>query len=858
MNFVNYSILLFFLFFSLNASAQKRNLKTDTIKVYGECEQCKERIEGTLSRLGTYDANWDIDSKILIVSFDSLKLTRLKIEQKMAAIGHDTKSFQADLKTYAKLPDCCKYERFKKTEQTGIEVPPIKKDSLEEKKTSLKGAIFEEREEGILVPLYGALVRVINTNNAIYTDSLGVFQLFTSMPATLAISYLGYVTDTVHVYSYNEIEAVFKKSSSITLREVVVGGNPNTSYVSSLSTLNTLNISSKELSKAACCNLSESFETSPSIDISYSDAVTGIRQIQLLGLSGNYTQITTENIPEIRGLAGSFGLTFIPGPWIEAIQVTKGIGSVVNGYESIAGQINIEEKKPDDTETLLMNGYSNNMGRLEASIIVAKKLNHQWSTSFLTNTNGVFAKRDDNKDGFLDIPLGRHFNVQNRWKFENERGLVAQFSIKALADNREAGEVGFDPLKDKLTSQKYGVGMNVGQYAFAGKVGYSFPQEKYKNIGLVFSAINFNNNSFYGLHNYNTEQNSIHANLIYQSILGTTVHKYRTGLSFVGDRFNENFDSTNFRRQEIVPGAFFEYTYSPIIKFTAIAGFRIDYHNFYGVITTPRIHLKYDFTTSTILRISAGSGFRVANILAENTGLFVSSRQYSILHTTSSYAYGLNPERAWNYGLNFTHQFKLNNHPGSLAFDAYQTVFREQVVIDIDANPQQILFYNLQGSSYSNSIQAELNYELINQLSLRMAYRWLDVQTNYSGAMLRKPLVAKHRAFINMAYETLGQWTFDLTTQWISSKRLPNSGTNPVEYQFGTFSPHYIQMSGQVSKRIKEKWDFYLGIENITNYTQQLLIISANQPFSSYFDSSITWGPVNGRVVYLGLKFKIQ
>ncbi len=745
-------------------TAQNKNEKTETFKVLGTCEQCKNRIEKTLTEFGVYKANWVIETNMLTVSFDSIKSSKSKIAQKLAEVGHDNEQFQSDEKTYTSLPECCYYDRYKKPD-----------------------------------------------------------------------------------------------ASSTKLDEVIIlQSRKPTAYVSSLSTLNTLNIGTKELAKAACCNLSESFETSPSVDVSYADAVTGIKQIQLLGLSGNYTQITTENAPEIRGLAGSYGLTFIPGPWIEGIQLTKGTGSVANGYESIAGQINIEEKKSDKMDKLYVNTYANNLGRLEANVIIPKKINENWSTALLTHTNGVGIKTDDNKDGFLDIPLGRQFNAINRWKYANTSGLVAQFALKALNDKRQAGQIDFNPEIDKLTTKKYGVGINVEQYAFTGKLGYVFPQQAYKSIGFVFSANTFSNDSYYGLTKYDGKQNALYANLIYQSILGTTIHKYRTGLSFTNDGYNETFNNINYKRTETTNGAFLEYTYTPTDKFTAVAGLRIDYHNQFGLFTTPRIHLKYDFNPKTNLRFSAGSGFRTANIFAENTAVFVSSRKYNIVNPSNNYGYGLNPEKAWNYGFNFIHNFKLSERAASLSLDLYRTDFVNQVVTDLDTNSQQINFYNLTGKSFSNSLQAEFNYELLKKLDVRLAYRWLNVQTNYNGVMLSKPLIAQHRAFINLAYETNNKWKFDFTTQWLSKKRLPNTTSNPQTKQMGAYSPSFIQIAAQITKQFSEKWDVYIGGENLTNYTQQNLFIDGDQPFSPYFDGSMVWGPVNGAIIYIGMRFKIK
>jgi outer membrane receptor for ferrienterochelin and colicins len=845
---------------SLSASAQKKkNIKTESFKVYGTCIQCKNRIESTLQDYGTHKASWGIETQMLTVSYDSTKLSKSKIQKKLASVGHDTEDFQSDEPTYKSLPKCCYYERYTKPVATLPKMDSMALASPVAQEThTITGVILEEDKRGNLLPLANATVRCLNTSHTSVSDSLGVFQLPCTVPIQITVTYVGFKPDTINITSPNNIQIVLKNSSISNLNSVRVTARNAATFVSTLSPFNTLNIGSRELAKAACCNLSESFETSPSVDVSYADAVTGIKQIQLLGLSGNYTQITTENTPEIRGLAGSYGLTFIPGPWIEGIQVTKGTGSVANGYESIAGQINVEEKKPDKMDRLFINSYANSMGRLETTIDLSKKINDKWSTALLTHANGVMAKTDANKDGFSDLPIGRQFNIINRWRYADTKGLFAQFTIKALNDHRQAGQTGFNPDTDKFTTNKYGVGINVGQYALSGKLGYVFPQKKYQSIGFIFSAINYNNSSYYGLTKYTGKQNSLYANLIYQSIIGTTAHKYRAGLSVASDNYNELYNLTNFKRKEIVPGAFVEYTYTAGTKFTAVAGLRLDYHNQYGFITTPRLHLKYDFTPKTNLRFSFGSGFRTANIFAENTGLFASSRQYSIVNPTSNYGYGLNPEKAWNYGFNFIHNFKIQGRTGSFSIDAYRTSFTNQVVVDVDANPQKILFYNLNGNSFSNSLQAELNYELAKKLELRLAYRWLDVQTSYTGTMLQKPLVAKHRAFINLAYETASHFKFDYTTQWFSKKRLPATTTNPTDKQMDAYSPSYIQMSAQVTKQFASKWDVYIGAENLTGYTQKKLFISGSEPFSPYFDGSMVWGPVNGRVFYTGVRFKIK
>lgn len=836
------TILLFVILLPLYLFAQD---STVSFPVSGACGMCKERIEKAAKDAKAAKADWNMKTGVLTIRFDPAKTTQDQIQKKIAEVGHDNGDYKADDEVYKNLPDCCWYDR----NSPGA--------GGEKQQYTLTGVVLEEDAKGRFNPIPFATVSNLHSQESGVTDSSGVFTIQTEIPAQLLISYVGLEPDTIPITNSHDLTIILKNAESGKLKEVVIMAKNERTRVSAFSTVNTLRLGAEELSKAACCNLSESFETSPSVDVSYSDAVTGFKQIQLLGLSGNYTQLLTENIPEIKGLSGSYGLTFIPGPWIESINLTKGIGSVANGYESIAGQINVEEKKPDDSEKLYLNMYANNMGRLEANINTAHKLNDRWSTALLTHMNGVTMKNDFNKDGFLDMPLGRQFNLINRWKYVHHNGWVGQLAIKYLNDDRTGGQTDYDKQKDRLTTNRYGLGLKAEQYTISGKLGYVFPRYKYKSIGLMVSASQYNNNAYYGLTQYNGKQKSLYGNLIYQSIIGNTNHKYRTGLSFSNEHYREDFNLRHFSRNEIVPGAFFEYTFTYPEKFTAIAGIRVDQHNLYGTVTTPRIHLKYDIAPQTNLRFSAGSGFRVANILAENAGVFVSNRQLEILNPSNTYGFGLNPEKAWNYGINFIHNFTLNGRKGSFALDLYRTTFTSQTVADLDASPQSILFYNLNGKSYSNSFQSELNYEPFKKFDVRLAYRWLDVKTTYQDNLLEKPFTARHRAFVNLAYETADKWKFDYTVQWISRKRIPSTAVNPGEHRMENYSPSFVQMAAQVTKVFSPVFELYAGGENLTGFIQRYAIIDAQNPFGPYFDGSMTWGPVLGRMIYVGTRIKI-
>ncbi len=745
----------------------------------------------------------------------------------------------------------------------------------------IRGIVLEESTKGTFTPIMGATAFWLGTNEGTQSDTSGVFKLsypqqnvaLDSSRKYLIIRYLGYTSDTIEIKNDDKISVILAQEANHSLQEIEVTERINSTFLNSLEPLNTKTMSEKELFKAACCNLSESFETNPSVDVNFADAVSGAKQIQMLGLSGIYTQLSNENLPGTRGLAANYGLGYIPGSWIESIQVTKGAGSVANGYESIAGQINVELKKTDISmklgERLFLNTYANDFGRLEANANYTQKISPKWATTLLLHGNGQSMKIDQNKDNFLDIPLGYQVNGINRWKYDNNKGFMVQFGIKALKDYRLGGEMNFDESKDKLSKNIYGLGINTERLEAFTKIGYVFPQKKYKSIGFMASALSHKTDNYFGQTVYNANQESIYANLIYQSIIDNTQHKFRTGLSFLLDNYDEKLAQIgynplklNLKRTEIVPGAFMEYTWLASSKFTFVAGLRADYHNLYGVFFTPRIHAKYDATENTQIRISAGRGQRTANMLAENMGILARSRQVNILNLNSTQNYPSQAEIGWNYGMSISQDFRLNYKKGNVTLDYYRTDFQNQVVVDYDKSPQQINFYNLNGLSFSNSVQVELNYEIIKRLDIRVAYRLYDVQTTYHGLLLQRPLIAQNRAFINLAYSSKNNWKFDYTLTWNGTKRIPNTQSNPLAYKNDAYSPDYFVMNAQISKSFgnqMKKWlDLYIGVENIGDFRQQDLIIASSDPFGSYFDTSLIWGPIVGRMVYVGARFKIK
>lgn len=706
------------------------------------------------------------------------------------------------------------------------------------------------------VPLFGANVYWLSTTVGATTKQNGTFFIDKIEKSDqLVVSFVGFQSDTLIISNQTSVKIQLKQAT--TLEEVVVEGWKPSSGLSYLKGINTIEMDEDELFKAACCNLSESFETNPSVDVSFTDAVSGTRQIQMLGLSGPNIMVGIENMPGIRGLSSNYGLSFIPGSWINSIQVTKGVGSVVNGHESIAGQINVELKKPQESEKLFLNAYANQSGRTELNAITTQRVGDKWATTTLLHGSARPLEMDNNDDGFLDFPKARQLNLVNRWIYKGTKGWLGQFGVKLLSDEKIGGQENFDEDMERTISNPYGVSIKNDRYEAFAKLGYVFPGKPYKSFGFQFTGYDHTLESYYGLNDYEANEDYFYSNFIYQSILNNTFHKFKTGGSYSYNNYDESLNTQNFNRTEHVLGAYFEYTFDNADDWIIIAGSRFDYNNIFGSIFTPRLHIKYSPWDATSLRFSAGSGTRTANVISENTAILASSRRILFENLERTNAYGFDQDKAWNFGLNISQDFRFNYRDGTINFDIYHTKFDNQVILDLDRNPQEAVFTSLINESSSNSVQLQVDYELIKRLNLRMAYRWLDVNIDYNSGELQKPLIPNSRAFFNTEYKSKTNWAFDYTVQWTGRQRIANTATNPLEFQRGNYSEDFILMNTQVTKNFKNNWTVYAGVENLTDYQQDNAIIAENDPFGAYFDSSLVWGPLFGRMIYTGFRYRI-
>lgn len=712
-------------------------------------------------------------------------------------------------------------------------------------------------------PIPGAFVRWMDKETGVFCDENGNFSIEHHHESPyLVASFVSYKSDTILVTDMSKPLTIILKDEN-ELSGAVVLGKRITYGLSKLDPRTTVLLSEREFQKAACCNLSESFENAPAIDVSFSDAVTGTKQIKMLGLDGFYTLIGREYMPAVRTTNAYYGLGLIPAAWVDGIQITKGAGSVVNGHESMAGQINIEMKKPFGKENFLLDQFVSEGGRAETDFMYRKDINKYLATSVFARAAFNPLQNDRNNDGFLDNPLDKQFQAMNRWQFNTNIGWEGIVTFGLNNDKKQAGQTLYQT--DNTTG--YGITLDTKQYDVVSKVGKVFKDNPYKSIGTQFS---YNNSAFTGTYGsilnqkvYDTKSSNIYVNLLYQSIIGNTFHQFQTGLSLLSDNIEESFESAYFKRTETVPGAFFEYTYKPKETFSLVGGLRADYNFIYGLFFTPRIHGKYRFNKDkTAIRVSAGTGRRTSNPLAQNQQIFTSSRSIIFIPTDLSLPYGLEQEIAINSGLSVEHEFRLTYMPATIGLDFFNTTFLQEVVADRET-AELAKFYNMKNGTRANSFQAQLDLSPARRTDIRLAYRMFDVNTLYIDAgRLQKPFVSKHRAFINITQSTRNKWQFSSTATWYGPQRIAGvfeleNGGNDLPAS-PSYSPSFILWNGQVSKQLKSSFEVYLGLENALNYRQENPIQDAANPFDSNFDAGLVWGPVFGRMTYGGFRWRFN
>jgi hypothetical protein len=726
---------------------------------------------------------------------------------------------------------------------------------------TFRGHVYTD-ENGKKVPLQGAVVYFSGTANGVETDKKGAFTIEkkNSDEKYLVANMVGYTSDSLLISEASD-KIEFTLLEGVELEGVTVSKNRDGTVLSRLTSAKTELITSTGLKKMACCNLSESFENSATVTVGFTDAVSGAKQVQLLGLPGIYSQLLTENVPAMRGLLSNFVWSYVPGSWMESIQVSKGASSVVNGFESISGQINLEMKKPNYTDPLFINLYADHLGRYEANLTSAAQVGKELWTGLFLHGSIDAGTHDYNDDTFLDMPKSKFVNIYNRWFYLKEGGIQSRTGVRFLYDEKEGGQ-DFSHGDHGDHGEPYLTDINNKGFSIENKTGWSVGTKEGQSIGIISSFSYVDQSLRFGRKIFDGIQNSFYSNILFISDFGKS-HRYTVGGSFVYDNYITRFEDnlmfnmtprTALDRHELVPGLFGEYTYTYLEKFTFLVGVREDYNSHYGWLFTPRANVRYSIIEELVFRASAGRGYRSPNVISDNIGLLSTSRKYELSNINS-----LDVERAWNYGGNLSFYVPIwNEQTLTVSLDYFHTQFQNQAIVDVERDRNSVFFYDSQGKSYADAWQVDIVATLFKGFDVFAAFRYNNSKITYTengvNRLVEKPLISRYRGLVNLAYATsLRKWVFDFTAQINGPSRIPGLNGYDSELKHSVPFPIYF---AQITKNTK-RFDIYVGVENILDFKQENPILNPDLPFSKDFDSSLVWGPIIGRKIYAGVRMRL-
>ncbi len=722
---------------------------------------------------------------------------------------------------------------------------------------SISGIVTNNKKE----PLIGASVHWPGTTSGVTTNSKGEFKIskISSSNRKLVASYVGHTADTIEIANKSFITIRLEETKA--LNEVVVQGERNGVIISDVNPIKTEQINQIEFKKAACCDLAGCFETQSSVQPQTTNVITNSKELRILGLSGVYNQVLIDGFPMIRGLSGTYGISSIPGTLVDNIYISKGANSVLQGYESISGQINVETKEPGNTDQLFLNAYINSFMEKHFNANYAFSEN-KWSNLTAFHSVQPADKVDRDNDQFLDLPLLTRYMILNKWKYgnENEWGWSSQIGLRFVNEQRTGGQTFYSEESDKGSTNIYGQSVNINQPEVWTKT--AFRMNDIHKFTLYVSAFHHQQNSFFGTVGYDAQQTNFYGNIQYE--LSYANHDLKTGVSYRSLNLTEDIKFTdvtlqrtyagNYKQLENIPGIFAENTMRFFKgKLTWIAGIRGDNHNQFGFEVTPRTLVKYNITPTTILRVNFGKGWRTVNLFSENIGLLVSSRNII-------FAEELKPEKALNYGVNLTQKFETenNNLSGFFSADFYRTDFQNQIFPDYDTDPSVAIIKNFTGESVSNGFQAELYLNIWRRFELKAGYNYLDVYRKIDGNKQLLPFNPMHKVLTTFGFKPLtNKFHLDINMHWYGEQRLPDTRSNPIEFQRPGFSEPYVIFNSQFTYTFKA-FEVYTGCENIFDFRQLQPILSWQDPFGPYFDTSSVWGPTRGREIYIGIRFRLN
>ena len=621
-----------------------------------------------------------------------------------------------------------------------------------------------------------------------------------------------------------------------------------------------------EFKKAACCTLSESFESTNTVEVASTDGVSGVKKVQMLGLASKYVLISRNQMTLIRGVNTLDGMTEIPGPMVENVYVAKGAGSVTNGYESITGGIDVALKLKKAPH-LFINGYYNNQSRNEQNIIWREDINKNLINVAYGHHMGMRMPVDNNKDGFADMPLNNMLRIGDVVKFQGNR-IEGMVGFTYLDNETQSGQISSWNEEFAPRSANYRYSNSHQNLQLFGKLGIFLP--KGNSIGNIFQ-FNSNDQSMTMINNSPGIGRSLAMNQDHYRYIGMLAYNLgneletKSGIELNRDEMKDDYtevmsgsNRSRFNRVENVVGVFTEWS-KEWEKTTLVLGGRADYSDLYGLFFTPRLHLRQELTEDQSIHFQAGGGRRTPFVFAENFPYLISNRSLRFSDTIggiNNRAYGQNQEIGYNTGVSYTAKFNMFGYTSTFSTDVFFTYFQNQLVLDRDSDPTELLV-SAQKGTYSNVAQVDWIVVPRRRMEYHFSYRYARAMQKTNGQWQQQVFQSPHR-FVNvLSHKTRSNWSFNSIWQINSPSRYPNSEKLPTNLRRADKTPWLHVVNVLVQKTMKS-WEIYGGVENILNVRQVNPIMASDDPTNPFFDAAYAWGPANGINAFLGFRYTLK
>lgn len=715
---------------------------------------------------------------------------------------------------------------------------------------NVTGYILDENN----APLEGASIHSLEEPSiGVMTNQKGYFELLVGSKTTQMIfDYIGYQSDTLSLKSYFFLNLKPTSQKSVVITELTAGAFQSKASVGQVEI-----ISAKEFSKAACCDLAGCFGTQGSVRVETNNVLTNTKSLSLLGLRSTYNQVLIDGMPLFNGLSNIYGINTIPSAVIKKIFISKGTASGIQGYEGIAGQINVITNDYDSVNKVYVNTYVNSFLESQFNVLSNYSLGKFTKGIFGLHTTQMHNNMDRDDDGFLDMPKTERYSFSNKLIFDYNAKKQHQstFYISGIKENKLGGMSSYRSIKDTIKSNTYGVAVDYSELKSYFKHAYLISEKILLKTQL--SGFYHKQESWFGLLNYKALQTNIYGN-IEMDYKYNKDNKFTVALSHRFSnieekiRFNNSDTIRKYNGQYLnnwnVTGLLLENNNVFLEdKLVLLTSLRIDYYN--RVRYTPRFLLRYIPNEQHTLRYSIGTGWRIPTVFSD---------YQSVLGGNRNVVFSENPdvEQAINTGISYGYEWDIGVNHFSLNGDYYHTYFKNQYVGDYLSSSSQVLFYNQKNASFTDVAQLDFNAILNKRIEFKLNYNYTNAIITINGTKENQVFIPKHRLLGSLSYH-LEHWQFDFQGHWNGRQHLPNTSSNPLKYQRGNYSPGYFNANTQVTYKVKVL-ELYLGCENITNFRQIRPIVAWQEPFSTYFDTYSTWASNKGIEFYFGLRWFIK